>query len=108
MELQFTNDTNKNKTSIVFNEDGLTSDILYLDKEEVAELIKQTKLAIYNEDDTVSIFNSMEDTTKSRFGYVKQKNSMFLLSISVTENFAIGKYLKHSDMKRIISQLSRV
>jgi len=106
MDLQFLNN-NKGKYGIVFNENGSTSDILYLQKVEVEQLIKQTRLAILNENDNSVLFDG-NNKNKSKFSYIKQKNSLFLLSISVTDNFAIGKVLKHADLKRIISQLSRM
>ena len=101
MELQFIKQNDK--IGIIFNEDGLTSDILFISLNKSKKLVEQTTLALQKENDRASVFNS--DNT---FAYVKQTNKMFLLTISITENFAMGKYLRHRQMKRIISQITRL
>ncbi len=100
MELQFL--TQNDKIGIIFNEDGLNSDILMLDLKEATSLIEQTKLALSKETDKATVFQS------DKFSYIKQHNSMFLLSIGLTDYYAAGKYLRYNQMKRIISQVQRL
>ncbi len=100
MELQFIK--KEDKIGVIFNEDGLTSDILFLSNDDAILLVSQTKLALRKENDRAKVFNS------DKFAFIKQPNGMFLLSVSVTENYATGKYLRHSHMKRIISQIQRL
>ena len=100
MDLQFL--TQNEKIGIIFNEDGLDSNILMLNLKEATSLIEQTKLALSKESDRSTVFQS------DKFSYIKQPNSMFLLSIGLTDYYATGKYLRYNQMKRIVSQLQRL
>ncbi len=100
MELQFL--IQNEKIGIIFNEDGLNSDIMLLDLKEAISLVEQTKLALTKESDKATVFQS------DKFTYIKQPNSMFLLSIGITDYYATGKYLRFNQMKRIISQIQRL
>ncbi len=89
----------EDKFSIIFKEDGISSDILYLNRDNVKSIIESATLALRNENDKKSVFK------KDIYSFIKQDNNTFLLSININEYYSIGKYLSYQNMKRIISQL---
>jgi len=99
MDLKFL--THDDKIGIIFEENGISSEIIMLTLEDAEALKEQTILALRKENDKADVFTN-------KFAYIKQKNNMFLLSIKVNDFFATGKIMKFQDLKRIVSQLKRL
>ena len=98
LKLKLTGDT----INMVFLENGSTSDVVFLVKEDAKKMLVQAQLAVQKQNDTASLRNG------DWFTFVKQDNGMFLLSFSITEKFAKGYLLNYKQLKQIMSDVKRL